>query len=93
MFNIYYIGDAVRAIEINPDVLINAMKEGRSAFKMLTGTLAGKRPFGKPWRRWEDNIRMNLKEIGLNTRNWVGSSQDGDYCRALVNAVLDLWVP
>jgi hypothetical protein len=85
MFNIYYIGDAVRAIEINPDVLINAMKEGRSAFKMLTGTLAGKRPFGKPWRRWEDNIRMYVKGIGISTRNRVDLTQNRGYWRALVN--------
>ena len=47
------------------------IKEGRSAFKMLTGTPTGKRPLGKPRRRWEDNIRMDLKEIYINTRNWV----------------------
>ena len=40
------------------------MEEGRSAFKILTGTPAGKRPLGRPRRRWEDNIRMDLKEIG-----------------------------
>ena len=44
-------------------------EEGRSAFKILTGTPAGKRPLGRPRRRWEDNIRMDLKEIGLNMRN------------------------
>ena len=55
------------------------MEEGRSAFKILTGTPAGKRPLRKPSRRWEDNIRMDLKEIGINTRNWVDSVQDSDY--------------
>ena len=55
------------------------MEEGRSAFKILTGTPAGKRPLGRPRRRWEDNIRMDLKEIGINTRNWVDSAQDRDY--------------
>ena len=45
------------------------MEEGRSAFKVLTGTPAGKRPLGRPRRRWEDNIRIDLKEIGINTRN------------------------
>ena len=44
------------------------MEEGRSAFKILTGTPAGSRPLGRPRRRWGDNIRMNLKEIGINTR-------------------------
>ena len=47
------------------------MEEGRSAFKILTGTPAGKRPLGKSRRSWEDNIRMDLKEIGINPRNWV----------------------
>jgi hypothetical protein len=45
---------------------------------------------GKPWRRSEDNIRMDLKEIGNNTRNWVDSSQNRDYQRALVNIALNL---
>ena len=52
------------------------MEEGRSAFKILTGKLTGKRHLGKPRRRWEDNIRMDLKEISINTRNWVDSAQD-----------------
>ena len=55
------------------------MEKGRSAFKILTGKPTGKRPLGRPKRRWEDNIRMDLKEIGINTRNWVDSTQDRDY--------------
>ena len=58
------------------------IEQGRSAFKILTG----KRPLGRPRRRWEDNIRMNLEEIGINAGNWVDSAQDRDYWRALVNA-------
>ena len=46
----------------------------------------GKRPLGRPRRRWEDNIRMYLEVIGINTGNWVDSAQDRDYWRALVNA-------
>ena len=46
------------------------IEEGRSSFKMLTGTHTGKRSLGRPRRRWENNIRMDLKEIGINTRNW-----------------------
>ena len=57
------------------------MEEGRRAFKILTGKPKGKRPLGRPRRRWEDNIRMNLKEIGINTRNWVVSAQYRDYWR------------
>ena len=47
------------------------MEEGGSAFKMLTGAPRGKRPLGRPRRRYEDHIRMNPKEIGINTRSWV----------------------
>ena len=57
------------------------MEEGRSAFKNLTGTPTGKRPSGRPRRRWEDNIIMDLTEICINTRNWVDSTQDRDYWR------------
>ena len=69
------------------------MEESRSAFKILTGKPTGKRPFGRPRCRWEDNIRMDLEEIGINAGNWVDSAQDRDYCRALLNAALDLRVP
>ena len=69
------------------------MDEYRSAFKILTGTPTGKRPLGRPGHRWEDNIRMDLKEIGINMRNWVNSAQDKDFWRALVNAAFNLWIP
>ena len=68
------------------------MEEGRSAFKVLAGKPTGKRPLGRPRRRWEDNIRMDLEEIGINTGNWVYSAQVRDYWRALVNAALNLRV-
>ena len=45
--------------------------EGRSSFKILTGKPTGNRPLGRPRPRWEDNIRMDLGEIGINTSNWV----------------------
>ena len=69
------------------------MEEGRSAFKILTGKPTGKRPLGMPRRRWEDNIRMDLEQIGINAGNWVHSVQDRYYWRALVNAALNLLVP
>ena len=59
------------------------MEKGRSAFKSFTG----KRSLGRSRCRWEDNIRMDLKEIGINAGNWI------DYWRALVNVTLNLWVP
>ena len=54
------------------------MEEDRSAFKILTGTPTGKRPLGRPRHRWEDIIRMDLKETGINMRNWVDLPQDRD---------------
>ena len=68
------------------------MEEARSSFKILTGTRAGKIPLKRSKRRWEDNIRIDLKEIVINTRNWVDSAQDRDYWRAFVNAALHLRV-
>ena len=58
------------------------MDQGNIAFKILTGKLTGKRVSGRPRRRLEDNIRMNLKEIAINTRNWL------EYWRALLSAAL-----
>ena len=69
------------------------MEKGRSAFTILTGIPTGKRPLGWPRHRWEDNILMDLEEIGINAGNWVDSAQDRNYRRALVNAVLNLRVP
>ena len=71
------------------------MEEDRSAFKILTGKPTGERPLGRPRRRWEDNIRMDLEQIGrpINAGNWVDSAQDRDYWRPLVNAALNLRVP
>ena len=69
------------------------MEEGGSVLKILTVEPRRKRPLGRPRRRWEDNIRMYLEEIGINTRNWVDSAKDMDYWRFLVNAALNLRVP
>ena len=65
------------------------MEESRSAFKMLTRKLTGRRPLRRPRHIWEDNIRMGLKEISINSNNWVDSAQDR-IIQALVNAALNL---
>ena len=54
------------------------MEAGRIPSNILTGKPTGKRLLGRSWRRCEDNITMDLKEIGINTRNWVDSAQDRD---------------
>ena len=63
----------------------------RSAFKILTGKPTG--PLVRPRHRWEDSIRIDLKEIGISMKNWVDSAQDRDYWRALMNATLKFRVP
>ena len=78
---------------ILPVVLYGRMEEAGSAFKILTGKPTGKRPLRRPRRRWEDNTRMDLEEMGINAGNWVGSARGRDYWRALVNAALNLRVP
>jgi hypothetical protein len=57
------------------------------------GRPEGKRPLGRPRRRWEYNIRMDLREVGERHGDWMESAQDRDRWRALVNAVKNLWVP
>ena len=52
------------------------MGEGRTTFKILKGAPTESRPLGRPRRRWEDDIRMDLNDIGINTRNWVDLAQD-----------------
>ena len=61
------------------------MEEGRNAFKILTGKPTGKRSLGRLRHRWEDIIRTDLEEVGINAANWVDSAQDGDYWRATLN--------
>ena len=60
---------------------------------MLIGKPTRKRPLERSRRRWEDNVRMDLEDTGINAWNWVDSAQDRDYWRAFVNAALNLRVP
>jgi hypothetical protein len=66
--------------------------EERGVYKVLVGKPEGKRPLGRPRRRWEDNIRMDLQEVGCGSMDWIGLAQDRDRWRALVNAVMNLRV-
>ena len=72
---------------------VDRMEEGWGAFKNVISKPTVKRHSGRPRWRWEDSIRMDLKEIGVNTSNWVDSTHDLDYWRAYVNATLNLRVP
>jgi hypothetical protein len=66
------------------------MEKGRSEYRILTGKPTKKRPSGSSRRRKEENIRMDIKEIHANTRNWVDSAQDRDYLRVFVNVALQV---
>jgi hypothetical protein len=65
----------------------------RNAYRLLLGKPEGKRPLGRPRRRWVDNIKIDLLEIGWGGVDWMVLAQDRDKCRALVNAVMNLRVP
>jgi hypothetical protein len=68
-------------------------EEKKNSFMLLVGKAQGKRPLGRPRRRWVDNIRMDLEEVGWGDVNWIGLAQDRNRWRALVNSVLNLRVP
>ena len=69
------------------------MGERIGMYRVLVGKPEGKRPLGRPRRRWADNIMMDLQEVGCGGMDWIELAQDKDRCRALVNAVMNLRVP
>ena len=69
------------------------MGEERGLYGVLMGKPKGRRPFGRPTRRWVDNIRMDLPEVGCRYMDWTGLAQDRDRWRTLVSAVMNLRVP
>jgi hypothetical protein len=69
------------------------MEEKRNVYRLLVGKPEGKRPLGRPRRRWIDNIKMDSLGIGLSVVDWIGLAQDRYRWRALVNAVMNLWFP
>ena len=69
------------------------MGEGRGVHRVLVEKPEGKRPLGRPRLRWEDNIKMDLQEMGGGCGDWMELAQDRDRWRALVSTVRNLWVP
>ena len=69
------------------------MGEERGVYRVLLGKPEGRRPLGRPRRRWLDNIMMDLQEVGCGYMDWIGLAQDRDRWRTLVSAVINLWVP
>jgi hypothetical protein len=69
------------------------MGEGRDVYRVLLARPKGKRPLGRARRRWEDNIKMDLGEIGIDGANWIRLDQDRVHWRTFVNTVMNLRVP
>ena len=72
---------------------VACMGEGRGVYRVFVGKPEGKRPLGRRRHRWEDNIKMDLQEVGCGGMDWIELAQDRDRWQALVNAVMNLQVP
>jgi hypothetical protein len=69
------------------------MEERKGVYRVLVGRPEGKRLLGRPGRRWEDNIKIDLREMGIDEANWIQLAQDRVQWRAFVNTVMNLRVP
>jgi hypothetical protein len=69
------------------------MEKIRGVYRVLVGKPEAKRPLGRPRRRWEDNSKMDLREVGFGGMEWIDVAHDRDRWRALANAAMKLWVP
>jgi hypothetical protein len=85
------VNDQVKEDEMGKACSTNGKK--RNAYRILVEMLEEKRPLGIPRRRWEDNIKMDLREIGWDGTDWIDLAQNRDHWRALLNTVMNLRVP
>ena len=88
---VFCTGDKIEKNEMGGHVA--CMGERTGVYRVLVGKLEGKRPLGRPRRRWEDNIKMDLQEVRWAGMGWIELAQDRDRWQALVNAVMNLRVP
>jgi hypothetical protein len=95
LHNLYSSPDIIRQVKSRQMRWVGhvaRMGEERKVYKVLVGKSEGKRPFGRPRRRWEDGSRLDLREIGLGDVDWIRLVEDRDRWRAVVNAVMNLRV-
>jgi hypothetical protein len=95
LHSLYSLPNMVRVIKsrrMRWDGHVACMGRGRSVYRVLVGRPEGKRPLGRPRHRWEDNIKMDLREIEIDGANWIQLAQDRVKCWAFVNTVMNLQV-
>jgi hypothetical protein len=96
LHNLYSSSNIVRVIKSRRMMWarhVARMEEGKGVYRVLVGRPEGKRPLGRPRRRWEDNIKIDLREIGIDEANWIRLGQDRVQWRPCVNTVMNLRVP
>ena len=89
-YNFFYVKESENH-QLETDVA--RMGQGRGVYRILVGKPEGKRPLGRPRRSWEDNIKMDLQEVGGGCEDWMELPQDRDRWRALVSTVMNFRVP
>jgi hypothetical protein len=92
LHNLYLSPGQIKANEVGRACGTHGRREKSVLYKVMVGKPEGKRPLGRPRCRWEDGIRMNLREIGLGGVDWIRLAQDRDRWRAVVSAVMNLRV-
>jgi hypothetical protein len=93
LYSTYNIVRVIKSRRIRCVGHVESMGEGRGVYRVLVGRLEGKRPLGRPRRRWEDNIKMDFRERCIDEANWIRLVQDRVWWRAFVNTEMNFWVP